>query len=293
MKTIWKRKLLTSFTQSKNENFCTLWNCSKYYKNHPYKKETILWLSCICPRNTVECFFFISVLHRPVFISVYVWQVLCLSLCVSVLCVSLCLASVTLNCMVCGSLCVSLLCVNVVSHLCVCDSWVCICLPLGMTCLFLGLSASCFCFCIGTVFCRWVWPYMCATYALIWNARLESLGGTYITCEDGNPAWEAFRIYICELWMSLCQFCYFVSLLMFKCFKCVCIAGASCVCVSAARQHVPLRILRCLFSSSGLVVLLDIVSLVGRGTGRAGVNHFLLYLNLRGLRGRGWRCGTA
>lgn len=59
------------------------------------------------------------------------------------------------------------------------------------------------------------------------------------------------------------------------------------------RLHIFGLVLECLFSISGLSVLLDIVCFVVRGEGRAGVNCFLLYQNLRGLPGRGWKFGTA
>lgn len=81
-------------------------------------------------------------------------------------------------------------------------------------------------------------------------------------------------------------FCVYSSVSMF----CPGTAGTGCACVFVC---IPVLVLECLFSISSLLVLLDIVRFVGRGEGRAGVNCFLLYQNLRGLPGRGWKFGTA
>lgn len=69
--------------------------------------------------------------------------------------------------------------------------------------------------------------------------------------------------------------------------------GAGSVCICSMRLYIPVPILECLFSISDLLVLLDIISIVGKGIGRTGVNHFLLYQNLGGLPGGGWRFGRA
>lgn len=86
--------------------------------------------------------------------------------------------------------------------------------------------------------------------------------------------------------MSILLFCVYSSVSVF----CPGTAGTGCVCVFVC---IPVLVLECLFSISSLLVLLDIVRFVGRGEGRAGVNCFLLYQNLRGLPERGWKFGTA
>lgn len=112
---------------------------------------------------------------------------------------------------------------------------------------------------------------------------LEGLGGTYFIFEYRTlHECSGYSVPVCEICMSLCQFCYFVFMSVVQVF-CVCVAGAGCVCTFVVQDCTSHYLCWSLFSTRGLLVLLDILSLVGRGTGRAGVNHFLLYLILEGF----------